>query len=133
MYMRKSKEKNPFIALCPSFWDLKDESSEPDASRCPDIRQNVLVERPNQLDPDFWSTKPMYLMRGTLRFFDRNVQSDGFLWVKTFNEVLAYDAAQASRSANALTLFALCKSLYSDLVATSKLNPQRSYTDYTFL
>lgn len=110
MFIRKPKSKIPFIALCPSFWDLGDENPEPDPLRCPDVRENVFAERPNQLDRNFWSTKAMMLMQASLRFFDQDVRHDGHLWVKTWNEVLAYEAARAWRSQSALALFALCKS-----------------------
>ena len=98
--------KLEILFLCPEFFNLPDESEEPQHDSCPAVQENLFADNAQGKRVFEWY-KSFLITRFALHYFDPNIYSlpGSRTYVQTLNAVMGYSAKGATRSTASYELF----------------------------
>ena len=94
------------LFLCPKFFNLPDESEEPQHNSCPAVQENRFADNA-QGERFFQWSKTFLITRFTLHYFDPNIHTlpGSRTYVQDLNKLIGYSAQKAIRSIGSYELF----------------------------
>ena len=93
------------LFVCPEFFNLPDDSEEPQRDSCPAVQENRFAD--NAQGEQFKTSKTSAITRFALRYFDRRIY-DGPLtriYIQNLNTVIGFSAGTAVRRTGSYNLF----------------------------